>query len=226
MADLLLDWRRRLYLRRAEDNALRDYLQAPLPSRASDYRQVEYLAVDLETTGLDATKDQILSIGWVMVRGNHIDLGSARHQLLRCRGDIPATSAVIHQITDDQAATHGIELARAMPNLLHDLRGRVLLAHHAKVERGFLGAACRRLYGLGLPVRTVDTQILARRTFERRSTPFKASDLRLHALCERYNLPRHGAHNAFLDALAAAELFLAQTAHRDNGSGFRLRELL
>jgi DNA polymerase-3 subunit epsilon len=223
--DVLLDWRRRLRLKRTEGCALHDYLREPFPPGSADYRRVEYLAVDLETTGLDASKDQILSIGCVVVRGNRIDLGSARHRLLRCRGEIPETSAIIHQITDDQSAT-GIELETAIPELLHQLRGRVLLAHHAKVERGFLSAACRRLYGSDLLARTVDTQVLARRTFERRSTPFKPSDLRLHALCERYNLPRHGAHNAFYDALAAAELFLAQTAHRDNGTGFRLRELL
>jgi DNA polymerase-3 subunit epsilon len=225
MADVLLEWRRRLRLRRTEGGALHEYLSEPFPRRSADYRQVEYLAVDLETTGLEASKDQILSIGWVVVRGHRIDLGSACHRLLRCRGEIPETSAIIHQITDDQAAT-GIELEHAIPELLHALRGRVLLAHHAKVERSFLSAACQRLYGSKLLVRTVDTQVLARRTFERRSTPFKPSDLRLHALCERYNLPRHGAHNAFFDALAAAELFLAQTAHRDNGAGFRLRELL
>jgi DNA polymerase-3 subunit epsilon len=225
MADILLDWRRRWRLKRTDESALHDYLSEPFPRRSADYRRVEYLAVDLETTGLEASKDQILSIGWVVVRGNRIDLSSARHRLLRCQGEIPETSAIIHQITDDQAAT-GIELEHALPELLHALKGRVLLAHHAKIERGFLSAACQSLFGGHLLVRIVDTQVLARRTFERRSTPFKPSDLRLHALCERYNLPRHGAHNAFYDALAAAELFLAQTAHRDNGNGFRLRDLL
>lgn len=223
--DLLLDWRRRMRLRRTASGPLRDYLSAPLPRKATDYREIEYLAVDLETTGLDANKDQILSIGWVLLRGDRIDLSSARHLLLRCDGEIPATSAVIHQITDDQSAA-GIELRQALPQLLQALRGRVLIAHHAKVERGFIGNACRRLFGKGLLVRCIDTQALARRTFERREIPFKPGDLRLHALCERYNLPRHGAHNAFCDALAAAELFLAQVAHRDNGKGFSLGDLL
>lgn len=225
MKQLLLNWRRRLRLRKAEPGPFRDYLTTAFPSPRRDYREIEYLAVDLETTGLNPRKDQILSIGSVLVRGDQIDLGSARHRLLRCRGAIPAASAVIHQITDDQAAD-GIELEDALPELLHALRGRVLIAHHAKVERRFLDAACRRQYGHGLLMRTVDTQALARRTLERRQQPFKPGDLRLHALCERYNLPRHGAHNAFYDALAAAELFLAQAAHRDNGNGFRLSELL
>ncbi len=225
MSALPLEWRRRWRLRRLAACPLRDYLATPFPRPGCDYKVVEYVAVDLETTGLDARRDQILSIGWVRITGNRIHLDSSRHRLVRVTGDIPADSAVIHQITDDEAA-RGLELASALPELLADLSGRVLIAHHARVELGFLGAACKRLWGKGLLVRTVDTQAVARRLLERRQIPFKASDLRLHALCERYNLPRHGAHNALSDALAAAELFLAQAAHRDNGHGMKLGDFL
>jgi DNA polymerase-3 subunit epsilon len=225
MSGLLLDWRRRWRLRRLAPGPLHDYLATPFPAPSTDYLDVEYIAVDLETTGLDARRDQILSIGWVRVVGNRIDLASACHRLVRVEGEIPPDTAVIHQITDDLAAT-GDELAQALPELLEALRGRVLIAHHARVERSFLGAACKRLFGRGLLVHTIDTQVLARRSLERRHIPYKGSDLRLHALGERYNLPRYGAHNALSDALAAAELFLAQAAHRDSGRGVRLGEFL
>jgi DNA polymerase-3 subunit epsilon len=225
MSGLLLDWRRRWRLRGLQPCPLRDYLSAPFPAPSQDYRAVEYIAVDLETTGLDPQRDQILSIGWVRILGNRIDLSSASHRLVRVHGEIPPDSAVIHQITDDLAAT-GQELAAALPELLQALRGRVMIAHHARVERGFIGAACKRLFGAGLLARTVDTQALARRTLERRHIAFKGSDLRLHALGERYNLPRYGAHNALSDALAAGELFLAQAAHRDNGRGMPLSAFL
>jgi DNA polymerase-3 subunit epsilon len=225
MSGLLLDWRRRWRLRRLGDCPLRDYLATPFPRPGLDYRDAQYVAVDLETTGLDPRRDQILSIGWVRLDGARIRLNSAHHRLLRVAGDIPADSAVIHQITDDQSA-RGLELAATLPELLADLAGRVLIAHHARVELGFLGAACKRLWGQRLLVRTVDTQAVARRLLERRQIPFKGSDLRLHALCERYNLPRHGAHNALSDALSAAELFLAQAAHRDSGHGMKLGDFL
>jgi len=50
--------------------------------------------------------------------------------------------------------------------------------------------------------------------------------LRLHALSERYNLPRYSAHNALSDALAAAELFLAQVSYGDGKSKAPLRDFL
>jgi DNA polymerase-3 subunit epsilon len=204
---------------------MRNYLGHPFPLAKTDYREVEYLAIDLETTGLDIAEDLILSVGYVGVRGTSIDLSTARHRVVRIDRSIPEATAVIHQITDDEAAQGG-ELNDILEELLEALAGKVMIAHHARIERGFLTNACKRLWQQGLIMPVVDTQTLALRTFERRQIPFKASDLRLHALGDRYNLPRYGAHNALSDALASAELFLAQASYRDNGEGLPLRDFL
>lgn len=204
---------------------MRNYLDHPFPLAKTDYREVEYLAIDLETTGLDIAEDLILSVGYVGVRGTSIDLSTARHRVVRIDRSIPEATAVIHQITDDEAAQGG-ELNDILEELLQALAGKVMIAHHARIERGFLTNACKRLWQQGLIMPVVDTQTLALRTFERRQIPFKASDLRLHALGDRYNLPRYGAHNALSDALASAELFLAQAAYRDSGDGLPLRDFL
>lgn len=221
----LLDWRRRWQLRSAHPGPMGAYLAQPFPLTKTDYREVEYLAIDLETTGLDIAKDLILSVGYVGVRGTSIDLSSARHRVVRIDRSIPEATAVIHQITDDESAQGG-DLAEILEELLEALAGKVMIAHHARIERGFLGNACKRIWRQGLIMPVVDTQTLALRTFERRQTPFKASDLRLHALGDRYNLPHYGAHNALSDALASAELFLAQAAYRDDGHGLPLRDFL
>jgi DNA polymerase III subunit epsilon len=204
---------------------MRTYLGHAFPPAKTDYREVEYLAIDLETTGLNIAEDLILSVGYVDVRGTAIDLSTARHRVVRIDRSIPEATAVIHQITDDEAAGGG-ELDEILAELLEALAGKVMIAHHARIERGFLTNACKRLWKQGLIVPVVDTQTLALRTFERRQIPFKGSDLRLHALGDRYNLPRYGAHNALSDALASAELFLAQAAYRDNGNGLPLKDFL
>ena len=221
----LIEWRRRWHLRRTPPGPLRDYLQHPFGPTRIDYRDQEYLAIDLETTGLDHRRELILSVGYVTVRGISIDLSTARHRLVRIDRSIPEASAVIHQITDDEAAT-GLGLREVLEELLTVLAGKVMIAHHASIEEGFLSTACKRLWGRGLLTRIIDTQMLALRTFERRQMPFKPSDLRLHSLGNRYNLPRYGAHNALSDALTAAELFLAQAAHRDDGHGLPLADFL
>jgi len=219
------DGYRRWLLRKLPPGPLRDYCAVPLPRRAIDYRQIGYVALDFETTGLNPRRDHILSLGWVVVENVCLLLGTAEHRIIRLDCDIPAESAAIHRITDDQSAT-GETLNRALAALFATLTGRVLIVHHASIERGFLAATCRRLYGYPPPLRIIDTEVVARRVLDRRQIIYQASELRLHALAERYNLPRLNAHNALSDAIVTAELFLAQTAYQDAGRGFPLGDLL
>jgi DNA polymerase-3 subunit epsilon len=86
--------------------------------------------------------------------------------------------------------------------------------HYAKIERDFLEAATKRVYGKSLPFLMVDTMQIERRKLERTHQPIQSNQLRLANLREQYDLPRYGAHNALEDAVATAELFMAQLAQR------------
>jgi len=206
-----LDSLRKRALAKAEPGVLQDYLSTPLTIKQTNCEDLVIVALDLETTGLDPKKDQILSYGLVEIRHMKIRLNTSRHQLISIGEEIPEESAVIHQITDDQAAT-GISLEAALPELLHRLAGKVMLVHYAAIEQNFLSAACQQLYGAPFVIPTIDTLLLAQRIFERRNHTIQAGDLRLFNLRPRYNLPNYKAHNALSDALATAELFLAMAA--------------
>jgi DNA polymerase-3 subunit epsilon len=220
-----LDYRRRRLVRRAPAGPARDFLSTPFPETKTDAREAEYVALDLETTGLDPQGDEILSFGWVRMRGHLIDMSTAQHRIVRPSRAIPERSAVVHGIMDD-AAAEGEPLEAPLTDLLHELAGRVLIAHHARIETGFLAVASWRLFGTKLVVPTVDTLQLALRDLERRNQSYRSGDLRLDALRSRYNLPRYKAHDALVDALAAAELFAAMLAERDNGRPLPLRQFL
>ncbi|MBK1650010.1 exonuclease domain-containing protein [Rhabdochromatium marinum] len=223
--DVLLEARRRWIIYNLPFGPLRDCYAHPLPRSERDYRDTDYLALDLETTGLYPAKDQILSFGWVPIDGNRIRLEGAQHRLVRIDQAISADSAVIHQITDDQSA-RGEPLREVLADCLRALGGRVLLAHHARIERGFLAAACRQLFGNEPLLRVVDTLALARRSLERRQQAYRPDDVRLHALARQYNLPQMPAHNALSDALNTAQVFLAQSAYLDTGKPLLLHDLL
>lgn len=220
-----LERRRRRLLRNAPPGPLADYLRTPFPSRKSPVNEVEFLAVDLETTGLDPKQDEILSIGCVPIRHLRITLGGSSSMLLKPEGAIPASSAVVHRIFDDQAA-QGMPLTQAIPLLLRQLSGKVLVAHHAPIETEFLRQACRRLYACDVVFPTVDTLVLERRWIDRRQVTLASGGLRLAAIRDRYGLPRYPVHNALSDALATAELLLAQIAYRGGARQVRLKHLL
>lgn len=190
---------------------LRTYLRTPPPPADTPADSLPMLTLDLETTGLDPGSDAILSYGWVPVDAGSITLAGARHILVRADRDVGA-SATIHGITDDELAT-GISPASALDDLFTALTGRVLLAHHARLEVGFVAAATERAYGIRPPFVVVDTMETERRI---QTTPWvpepRPGSLRLWAARERYRLPVYRAHNALADAQSCAELHLAQVA--------------
>jgi len=202
------EYQRKAALTKAAPGPLADYLQTPFPDKDSDCREIEIVAIDLETTGLDPRKDDILSIGMVNIDHFGVKLSTAWHSIVRLERDIPGESAVIHQITDDQSAA-GAPIEELLPEVLRRMAGRPMLVHYSPIEQNFLSAACRRLYGAPFVVQIIDTLEIGQRVFERRNHTIQPGDLRLFNLRPRYNLPQYKAHNALSDALATAELFLA-----------------
>lgn len=168
------------------------------------------LAVDVETTGLDPAKDHLVSIGWVPVTNNVIELGGAGYVLLRgAPGFTVGSSATIHHLTDDDLAA-GIDGAAALEQFLVALQGRMMLAHFAKMEQSFLSALYKQERGTSIHFPAVDTLAIERRHMERMATYPRGEDLRLPRVRRRYGLPAYRSHNALTDALACAELYLAQ----------------
>jgi len=222
---LPLGLRRRRLARRLPPGPLRDFHAVDLPPGGADWRSVEFVALDFETTGSDPRSEDVVSAGWVVVRHGAIELGTAARRLVRPSKPMPERSAVIHAITDDEAA-RGESLCTVLEDLLGILSGRVLVAHYAAAERGFLEAACRRCFGAGLVLPVVDTLQLARSRFERNGRQLARGDLRLDALRARLGLPDHAMHDALGDALATAELFLAQAEHLAAGEPLPLRALM
>lgn len=209
--------KRKLLLQRAEGDALRAHLAVPWPNRLLDVSDVPLLALDLETTGLDPMRDEIVSAAWVRVRDGRILLHSARQRTVRPEGNVAPASVVIHGISDDAAAA-GIPLVTLLDELLPALSGAVLVAHNAPIEAAFLRAACQRCYGSEWAGPCIDTLALLHDTLQRRQQPIAQDALRLPAARQRFGLPTYPEHDALCDAIAAAELWLALAADL-RGSG-------
>lgn len=222
---LPLNFRRKQLLKKAPDGALKQFYQTPFPSASQPCQKVEYLVLDFETTGLDKKNDEILSAGYVGMHGLEINLATTHHQLVKPDKDISEQSIVIHNITHELADT-GSSLKGMLDELLTCLAGKVLIAHHASVEMGFLSQACQKVYGCNWLIPVIDTQDLAMTYRHKRNIFFKPGDMRLAALREHYHLPRYKAHNALSDALATAELFMALLAERDMNYNIPLSSIL
>ena len=222
---LSVEQRRKKLLKQAPPGALADFLARPFVDANTPLDQLQLLALDLEATGLDFEKDEILSVGYTVIKGMNIVLSKSSHFLVRAEQAIPESTAVVHGILDDESS-QGIELEAALEIIFDQLSDRVLLAHHASIECNFINRACQRIYGSEVVFPIVDTYAIEYSSLKHRGITPENKGLRLYALREDYGLPRYPAHNALSDAVAAAELFLAQIAHRQGKRTMKLKEIM
>ena len=179
------------------------------------------IAVDLEMTGLDATKNQIIAIGWTCVENGRIRLASNRHLLINAEHSV-GHSAAIHELTDNDVA-EGVPLEAGLAALFEAARGRVWLFHHAGLDVAFLQQACTAWAGVAMPFMVLDTMSLELTMRKRRELPVHHGDMQLTKLRSDYNLPGYTAHNALIDACATAELLLAIAEKMDTSGALYLR---
>lgn len=205
----------------------RELLHRPLPSPGTRLADLEMIALDFETTGLDPRRDHIIAAGWVLIRGDRIIMADAHEQKVQSAApDGVGQSATIHGILDsDLEAATAVEVM--IERLLPELAGRPVVAHAAAIERSFLAALLRRIGGVPPLNPFIDTMSLERRLVEGAGGAVRElhGDLTLDACRARHGLPDHQRHSAGADAVACAELFLAQVSRLGDASTLRLREL-
>ena len=201
---------KRRHAEKAGRTPLAPLYQQELIGRGRRVEETEFLVADCEMTGLDARKDHILSVGWVLVKRMRVVHATVRHVLVhseRLTGD----SSKIHGLMNSHVAGAS-SIGSALMSLSEQIPGRVLVFHHASLDIGFLQAAARANFRCPMLFSYIDTmQIEAHR--QRHQEVQHA--LRLVECRQRYGLPVSSQHDAAQDALATAELLLAQLSHLD-----------
>ncbi len=179
----------------------------PLPPRRSpSWRDARYCVLDFETTGLDPLTDQILSFGLIPIDDGRILTAHARYGLVRADAPVPAQSILVHSLRDADLAG-APTLDESLGTIFDALDGRILVAHAAWIERGFLEQAALQA-GRKLRLRLVDTAVLAYRCLDLPKAE-RGQSVALEYLGSRLGLPIHTPHNALGDAMTTAQVFLA-----------------
>ena len=223
MSLLSLRVRRWWHNRRHLDAPLRQLISHSMPGRATPFNQLEFVSLDIETTGLDPATADMLSVGWVVIRGGRVDLQSAESRIVRPSGDV-GSSASVHGLTDTLVEA-GDDWSIVLSKIIEVLTGRVLLVHHAGLDKALLNRLCLQQFGAPLLVPVADTLALERRRQARRHHVDDKKSFRLSDLRDDYQLPRYAAHDSLVDAIATAELLIAMVAHYDGGTKTRLHDL-
>ena len=172
-----------------------------------------YWALDLETGGLDPRMDPIISVGMVPIRSGVIRLGESFSTLIRPDPGRPIKpeSVRAHQLLAGDLRKSP-PLQAVLLEVGRRLEGGVLLVHNRGIDLPFLKEGHART---GLPwkkPRVVDTvDLIVKAASRRRFIRPEGNEMPSLNLSEArrvHGLPDYQAHDALIDAVSTAELFL------------------
>lgn len=203
---------------------LKQFYQQGMIAADTPLSDVEFVALDFETTGLNTRSDSIVSIGVVPFTLQRIHLPEAKHWLVNPHQEIPDETVIVHGITESRLAGKP-DLLTILPKLLAIMAGKVVVAHHIPIERNFLNQAIKERVEEECLFPMIDTMAIENqlcrkgwRDFWLRLTGRPRVSIRLANSRIRYGLPVYRAHHAETDALATAELFQAQVRYHFEAS--------
>ena len=151
----------------------------------------EYVAFDLETTGLSSKTDRIIEIGAVILKaGQEVD---------RFQTFVDPDRKLDRKIVDltgitDEMLQGAPKIEEVLPKFLDFIGDRVLVAHNSDFDTGFIRAECARL-GLPYDYTAADTLILSQNLLP------QLNKFKLNIVSDALSLPDFNHHRAADDSL-------------------------
>ncbi len=162
-----------------------------------NFKNTEFTVVDIETTGLDVTKEKITEIGAVKIVNGKIV--STFTTLVNPQVKLTEENIKLTGITDEMLIN-----APKIEDVYHDffkyLGNSVFVAHNAEFDFKFLRQAGREL-GYILTNKVLDTLMMSNKILP------NLKNHKLNTVCAYYNIEfRH--HRALSDAFATSEMLI------------------
>lgn len=173
------------------------------PVDKSYYKNVKfpssYVALDVETTGLDVNNDRIIEIALIRVKDNVIDFEYS--SFVNPERPIPEMITELTGISDYNMMS-AISNSKMVQDVISVSQGLPFIAHNADFDIGFLSNAFKRAGINNYDFHSYDTLILARNAFP------GMPNYKLNTLNKALHLSRNEQnHRAKGDALLAHILY-------------------
>ena len=178
-------------------------LRKPTPLGEDTLRSQRWVVVDLETSGLNLNRDQVLSIGAVVIEDGAIDFSQQFERTLQCTEVKLGPSVLIHGIGPSAIAA-GSDPALALVEFMEYVGDSPILAFHAPFDQHMLGRALKDHLGYKLQHPFLDVADIAPLLCPQANI----REAGLDEWIDWFKLEVFERHNASADALATAELAL------------------
>lgn len=168
--------------------------------------QGQVVVFDVETTGLDTVRDEIIQIAAIKIDRQGRQLDRLMHYV---RASHPVgQSEAVHHISDAMLAAEGLAPQEALQNFLDFAKGCVIVGHNVVFDLTMLSCQLARLgmTQLDFPA-FYDTLDIFRRFYP------KLPNYKLEFLGEHFQVQHKSSHDAFDDICATGEILIYGVDH-------------
>jgi DNA polymerase III subunit epsilon len=176
----------------------------------------EVVSLDCETTGLDTLADDVISIAAIKIRGQRILTSEAFQVVLRPGAPMEASAMKVHQLREQDVA-HGQTIRKVLPDFLRFIGSRPLVGYWIAFDVRMLNKYLFSLLNIHLPNPLIDVSELYYERKYAAAPPGTRIDLRYTSILADLKLPALPQHDAFVDAVGAAEIYLVLDDLRKRG---------
>jgi len=166
----------------------------------------EWVSLDLETTGLDPRRDQILSMAAVRGDAARLYLRDRLDLTVRSRSPRIADAVRYHRLRP-MDVRDAMPIGEALRQLLDFVGSRPLVGYSIGFDRAVIDRPLRSVYGFSLPQRLIDVRDLHREWLLRRQ-PDAVASANLDAIAQSVGVPLFQRHSALGDAVTTAVVYL------------------
>lgn len=166
----------------------------------------EYVCLDCETTGLNPKKDEILSIGAVIIKDNKVLMRKTLNIFVKPSKNVNEESIKIHHIRPIDLE-HAVDPKDAIYELLEFIGSRPIVGYYIKFDIAMISKYTKKLIGIKLPNPSIEVSSMYYKS-KKRSSDYEFVDLKFDTIMKELDIPTLGKHDALNDAIMTSMIFL------------------
>lgn len=189
-------------------------------------REIDFVVIDLESTGLNIHKDRIISFASIPLFDFELLPGQSFHCYVN-QSYFDTETVPIHGLLP-RDIKNGLSEKEFIETIIPLLSGKVLVGHHTGYDIAMINQALHRYYDIELINPFVDTGDLYKKTFPSKFTynryPHQIPSL--DEIAQEFEIMTHNRHSAMGDATITAFIFMKMWKGAEKGKKTRLKNLL
>ena len=166
----------------------------------------EYVCFDCETTGLDPKKDDIVSIGAVIIKNNTIVASKKFVKFVKPKTKLQAEAIKIHHIRECDLKD-AEDINTVIDEFLNFIGNRTLVGYFLEFDIAMINKYVKPKLGITLPNKILEVSAIYY-DYKIERIPQANIDLRFNTIMNELKIPSLGKHDAYNDAIMTSMIFI------------------